>query len=83
MRNLPVRKYTPAYTLPYRNYSQSGLSTMVKRSVQGLVVIGASYVGLQIVLGVFGFVLSAVGYLLPVGVLSAIVYGGWQWLKNR
>jgi len=82
MRNLSVRKSTHIYTLPCRNYSQGG-GKMMKRAVQGLVVIGASYVGLKIVLGVFGFLTSVTSFLLPVGVLSAIVYGGWQWLKNR
>lgn len=84
MRNLPMRR--PAvngYTLSSRNYNHSGLSVMVKKAVQGLVVIGASYVGLEIVLSIFGFVLSAASFILPVGVLSAATYGGWQWLKNR
>ena len=83
MKNLPVKHYTRAYTLPYRNHNQGGLSKMAKRSVQGLVVIGASYLGLKIVLGIFGLVTSALSFLLPLGVLSAAAYGGWQWLKNR
>jgi len=83
MRNLPVKKYTPThYALPCRNGGRSE-NKMVKRAVQGLVVIGASYIGLQIVLGVFGFVLSAAGSLLPLGILSAAAYGAWQWLKSR
>lgn len=81
MKNLPVRKTTYAYTLPSRRFN--GESKLVKRAVQGLVVIGASYIGLQIVSSVFGFVLSAASFILPVGVLSAVAYGAWQWLKNR
>ncbi|MEK7198245.1 MAG: hypothetical protein AAB648_02155 [Patescibacteria group bacterium] len=56
---------------------------MVKATTRGLVVIGVSYVGLQVVLGIFGLVTSALSFLLPLGVLSAAAYGGWQWLKNR
>lgn len=81
MRNLPMRRYVPVYTLPCRRYN-SGENKMVKRAVQGLVVIGASYVGLKIVSGVFGLVISMFSFLLPLGVLSAIAYGAWQWLKR-
>lgn len=81
MRNLPMRKPMPVYALPRRHYN--GENKLAKRAVQGLVVIGASYVGLKIVIGIFGFVLSLAGYLLPVGILSAAIYGGWQWLKNK
>lgn len=83
MRNLPVKHYTRAYTLPCRNHNQGGLSKVVKATTRGLVVIGVSYVGLQIVLGIFGLVTSAISFLLPVGVLSVAAYGGWQWLKNK
>ncbi len=84
MRNLPVKHYTRAYTLPCRNTAKrGGLSKMVKATTRGLVVIGVSYVGLQVVLGIFGLVTSALSFLLPLGVLSAAAYGGWQWLKNR
>jgi len=83
MKNLPVRKYIPIhYALPYRNKSH-GEGKMVKRAVQGLVVIGVSYVGLQIVLGVFGFIASALSFLLPLGAVGATAYGAWQWLKRR
>ncbi|MBI2446654.1 MAG: hypothetical protein HYV51_02410 [Parcubacteria group bacterium] len=83
MRNLSVRKHIPThYALPCRKGGR-GENKMVKRAVQGMVVIGASYIGLQIVLGIFGFVLSAVGSLLPIGILSAAAYGAWQWLKSR
>lgn len=81
MRNLPVRKSIHAYTLPRRRHN--GENKLVKRAIQGLVVIGASYVGLQIVTSIFGFVLSVASFLLPLGVLSAAAYGAWQWLKNR
>lgn len=81
MKNLPVRKTTYAYALPNRRYN--GESKLVKKVVQGLVVIGASYIGLQIVISIFGFVLSAASFLLPLGALSAVAYGAWQWLKNR
>lgn len=80
MKNLPARKTTYAYTLPSRRYG--GENKLAKRAVQGLVAIGASYIGLKIVLGVFGFIVSAASFLLPVGVLSAAAYGGWQWLKR-
>ena len=81
MRNLPARKYTYAYTLP--RCRNNGGNKMIKRAIQGLVVISASYIGLQIVLGVVGFVTSALSFILPLGVLSAAAYGGWQWLKSR
>lgn len=81
MRNLPARKLIPVYILPRHRYG--GENKLAKRAVQGLVVIGASYIGLQIVLSVFGFVLSAASFLLPIGILSAAAYGAWQWLKNR
>lgn len=81
MRNLPVRKTTYAYTLPSRR--RSGENKMVKRAVQGLVVIGASYIGLQIISSIFGFMASTAGFLLPIGILSAVAYGAWQWLKSR
>ncbi len=79
MKNLSIQN---RYTLPYRNSSR-GENSMVKKAVQGLVVIGVSYIGLKIVLGIFGLVLSAIGFILPLGALSAAAYGGWQWLKNR
>lgn len=81
MKNLPMRKSVYVYTLPRRRYD--GENKLVKKAVQGLVVIGASYVGLHIVTSIFGFVLSAATSLLPLGVLSAAAYGGWQWLKNK
>lgn len=80
MKNLPAIKTVHEYTLPCRRYN--GENKMVKRAVQGLVAIGASYIGLKIVLGVFGFIASAASFLLPLGVLSAVIYGGWQWLKK-
>lgn len=80
MRNLPFRKTTYAYTLPSRRYNSE--NKMAKRAIQGLVAIGASYVGLKIVVGVFGFITSIANFLLPLGVLSAIAYGVWQWLKR-
>ena len=83
MKNLPVRRYSPThYVLPCRNNSH-GESKMVKKAVQGLVVISASYIGLNIIIGIFGLVWSTVSFILPLGVLSAGAYGGWQWLKNR
>lgn len=77
MKNLS----TQHYTLPYRHNS-CGENKMVKKAIQGLIVIGASYIGLKIVLGIFGLVLSAVSFILPLGALSAAAYGGWQWLKK-
>lgn len=82
MRNLPMRRHVPVhYALPCRRYG--GENNIAKRAIQGLVAIGASYVGLKIVIGVFGLITSMTSFLLPLGVVSAAAYGAWQWLKSK